>query len=68
MKIKELVGIFSILGSNKDTSKNRYKGTLTLELDNNIVISAKQLMCSRYNSAFVLVNVNYLQKSHHAAT
>ena len=33
----------------------------------NTVTTAEQLMRSRY-SAFVLANVNYLQKSHHSTT
>lgn len=44
MKIEDLVGKFQILGSNQDDSKNSYKGTLDLSLDENNRIVAKWMI------------------------
>lgn len=46
----------------------KYSECCKIAHDNiNNVITAEQLMRSRY-SAFVLANINYLQKSHHSST
>lgn len=39
MKIKDLVGTYTIIGSNQDASTNNYKGTLNLELENNLILA-----------------------------
>lgn len=44
MNVEDLVGTFSIIGSNQDASENTYKGTLTLALDANNRILAKWLI------------------------
>ena len=44
MKVQNLVGKFSIIGSNQNEDKNSYKGILSLELDNNNRIVAKWLI------------------------
>ena len=44
MNIKELIGTFSIIGSNQDDDENSYKGELTLSLDENNRIIAKWLI------------------------
>ena len=44
MTIQELVGTFSIIGSNQDDSVNSYKGELILSLDDNNRIIAKWLI------------------------
>jgi hypothetical protein len=44
MKIQDLVGSFSVIGSNQDDSENSYKGKLSLKLDENNKISAKWLI------------------------
>ena len=44
MNIKDLVGTYSIVGSNQDESDNTYKGTLSLELDSNKRILAKWII------------------------
>jgi len=44
MKIQDLVGSFSIIGSNQDDSENSYKGKLSLKLDENNKISANWLI------------------------
>ena len=35
MKIQDLVGTFSIIGSNQDDDEGSYKGELNLSLDDN---------------------------------
>ncbi|WP_093668461.1 hypothetical protein [Tenacibaculum sp. MAR_2009_124] len=40
MRIEDLVGRYSIMGSNQDAEKNSYKGYLTLSLDENKRINA----------------------------
>lgn len=44
MKAKDLVGKFTIIGSNQDSTENTYKGTLTLSLDKNLRIDAKWII------------------------
>ena len=44
MNIKDLVGTFSIIGSNQDDSENSYKGTLNLSLDDDNRIIAKWMI------------------------
>ena len=44
MKIENLVGNFSIIGSNQDNAENSYTGTLSLSLDSNNRITAKWLI------------------------
>ena len=44
MVIENLVGVYSIIGSNQDATDTTYKGTLTLSLDSNKRIIAKWLI------------------------
>lgn len=44
MNIEDLVGSYTIIGSNQDDSENKYKGTLTLQLDTNNRIKAKWII------------------------
>jgi len=44
MIIEDLVGKFSVIGSNQNADENMYKGTLTLSLDINNRILAKWLI------------------------
>ncbi|KGL63822.1 hypothetical protein [Polaribacter sp. Hel1_85] len=44
MKNEDLVGKYSIIGSNQDETENSYKGELTLSLDDNNRIIAKWLI------------------------
>ena len=44
MTIQDLVGNFSILGSNQDDSENSYKGELNLSLNEDHQIIAKWLI------------------------
>ncbi len=44
LKIEDLVGNYTILGSNQDKSENTYKGILSLELNSNNRIDAKWLI------------------------
>ena len=44
MNIEDLVGRFQILGSNQDETKNTYKGSLQLTLDEHHRISAKWMI------------------------
>jgi hypothetical protein len=41
MKPKDLIGKFSIIGSNQDANDNSYNGTLSLTLDENEIINTK---------------------------
>ena len=51
MSIEEIVGEYSIIGSNQDEGENTYKGTLRLSLDSNNRITAEW-------------NINNIQKQH----
>jgi squalene cyclase len=44
MNVKDLIGTFTIVGSNQDAEGNSYKGTLTLAIDTNNRIIAKWLI------------------------
>lgn len=44
MNLENLVGTYTIIGSNQDDSENTYKGTLTLTLDSNNRVAAKWLI------------------------
>jgi hypothetical protein len=60
MKIQDVVGIFSILGSNQDDDENSYTGTLSLTLDNNNRIIAKWLINTtqeQYGTGFFKDNI-----------
>ena len=67
MTLQELVGEYSITGSNQDTEPNTYKGTLTLTLDNNNRVNAKWLineMQEQFGNGFfkdniLVINFNY---------
>ncbi|RXP54528.1 hypothetical protein EC396_09100 [Lutibacter sp. HS1-25] len=68
MKIKNLAGTYTIIGSNQDASDNNYKGTLTLELDTNNRISAKWLIGSNqkqvgtgfFKDNILVINFSYI--------
>ncbi|QNM86701.1 hypothetical protein H9W90_06170 [Polaribacter pectinis] len=67
MKIKDLVGTFSIIGSNQNDEENFYKGTLNLSLDSNNRIVAKWLINKsqeQFGTGFfkdniLVINFNY---------
>ena len=44
MNLEDLVGSYTIIGSNQDASENTYKGTLTLTLDTTNSILAKWMI------------------------
>ncbi|WP_368073604.1 hypothetical protein [Polaribacter sp. Hel1_33_96] len=44
MKVQDLVGTYSIIGSNQDDLQNAYKGELHLSLDHNNRILAKWII------------------------
>lgn len=44
MKIEEIIGEYSIIGSNQDDSENSYKGSLTLCLDSSNRITAEWII------------------------
>ena len=68
MTSKDLVGVFSIIGSNQDEFKNTYKGTLSLKLDQNKRIIAKWLINKNqeqighgfFKDNILVINFNYL--------
>ncbi len=68
MTIKDLVGEYTIIGSNQNSEENTYKGTLSLSLDNNNRIIAKWIINNdqeQYGSGFfkdsiLVINFNYL--------
>ena len=67
MKPKDLIGEFSIIGSNQDADENSYKGTLSLTLDENERIIAKWFINNtqeQYGTGFfknniLVINFNY---------
>ncbi|MFT4849009.1 MAG: hypothetical protein ACI83B_001547 [Sediminicola sp.] len=67
MNIKELVGNFTIVGSNQDAEGAAYKGTLDLTLDENSRINAEWLIDGNQSQSgtgffkdnILVVNFNY---------
>ena len=67
MNIKELIGEFSIVGSNQDQEATTYKGTLELKLDENNRVIAKwtintnqeQLGTGFFKDNILVINFNY---------
>lgn len=67
MNIKELVGDFSVVGSNQDEKAESYKGTLKLSLEKNNRIIAKwlinksqeQLGTGFFKDNILVINFNY---------
>ena len=67
MTIKEVLGNFSILGSNQNDSEETYKGTLTLSLDDENRIIAKwiinksqeQFGIGFFKNNILVINFNY---------
>ncbi|WP_405607709.1 hypothetical protein [Polaribacter sp. Asnod1-A03] len=68
MTIQDLVGTFSIIGSNQDGEENTYKGELYLSLDTNNRIIAKwiinntqeQLGNGFFKDNILVINFNYV--------
>ncbi|MEL4457375.1 hypothetical protein [Lutimonas vermicola] len=73
MKIEEIVGEYTIIGSNQDDSKNTYKGRLSLSLDSNNRIIAewiinndqKQLGLGFYKDNILVINFSYIGGDDH---
>jgi hypothetical protein len=67
MIIQDLVGNFSVIGSNQDEGENSYKGTLSLTLDNNERIVAKWIINQNqeqfgtgfFKNNILVINFNY---------
>lgn len=67
MNIKDIIGHFSISGSNQDGEGNSYKGTLTLTLDHNNRIDARWLInkdqiqkgSGFFRDNILVINFNY---------
>jgi hypothetical protein len=67
MKIKDLIGEFSIIGSNQDADENSYTGTLSLTLDENERIRATWLINNTqeqfgtgfFKNNILVINFNY---------
>jgi hypothetical protein len=65
MNVKDLIGTFTIVGSNQDAEGNSYKGTLTLAIDTNNRIIAKfinneqEQIGTGFSDAILVVNFNY---------
>lgn len=67
MILEELVGDYSVVGSNQDAEPNTYKGTLHLTLDNNNRINAKWLINKTqvqhgygfFKNNILVINFNY---------
>ena len=60
MKIEDLIGNYSIIGSNQDENENTYAGTLQLSLDKNDRIIAKWLINKsqiQYGTGFFRDNI-----------
>lgn len=67
MTIKDLVGTFSIIGSNQDADENSYKGKLSLTLNEDYQIIAKWLINHTqeqfgkgfFKNNILVINFNY---------
>jgi len=67
MTVQDLVGTFSIIGSNQDDEKNSYKGILNLSLDSNNRIIAQwiidddqeQFGTGFFKNNILVINFNY---------
>lgn len=68
MSIEEIVGEYTIIGTNQNATDNNYKGSLSLSLDSNNRIVAewiinnnqKQLGSGFFKDNILVVNFNYL--------
>ena len=68
MTVKDLVGTFSIIGSNQDADENSYTGELTLTLDAHKRIVAKWMINTTqeqfgvgfFNNNILVINFTYL--------
>jgi hypothetical protein len=68
MKIKDILGNFSIIGSNQNDTKESYKGTLFLHLDEKNRIIAKWLINKSqeqfgvgfFKDNILVINFNYI--------
>jgi hypothetical protein len=67
MIVQDLVGNFSVIGSNQDENENSYKGILSLTLDNNERILAKWIISQNqeqfgrgfFKNNILVINFNY---------
>ena len=67
ISVTNLVGVYTIIGSNQDETAITYKGTLTLTLDNNNRIIAKWLINNSqkqfgtgfFKDGILVINFNY---------
>ena len=67
MTLQELVGEYSVIGSNQDAESNTYKGTLQLSIDENNRINAKWIINNtqeQFGNGFfkdniLVINFNY---------
>ena len=73
MTIQDVVGTFSIIGSNQDADKNTYKGELHLSLDENERIVAKWMIDDSqeqtgtgfFKNNILVINFKYLGFEDH---
>lgn len=67
MTLQELVGEYSVIGTNQDVESNTYKGTLKLTLDENNRVKAKWLINNEqeqlgngfFKDNILVINFNY---------
>lgn len=67
MTLQELVGDYSVIGSNQDAESNTYKGLLSLTIDENNRINAKWLINKTqeqfgngfFKNNILVINFNY---------
>ncbi|MEP1490095.1 MAG: hypothetical protein ABJL44_10275 [Algibacter sp.] len=67
MTLQELIGEYTVIGSNQDAEPNTYKGTLTLSIDENNRIKAKWLINTNqeqfgfgfFKDNILVINFNY---------
>lgn len=72
MTLQELVGTYSIIGSNQDAESNTYKGTLDLTIDGNNRVKVKWLinnMQEQFGNGFfkdniLVINFNYKSENN----
>ncbi len=72
MIVQEILGNFSIIGSNQNESTETYKGTLNLSLDKNNRIIAKWIINKNqeqfgtgfFKNNILVINFNYIGEEH----
>ncbi|SNR17027.1 hypothetical protein [Tenacibaculum jejuense] len=76
MVVEDLVGEFSIIGSNQDEKNSEYKGTLSITIDKHKRVHARWIIGKEqeqtgygfFNDNILVINFQYLDENHIACT